>query len=38
MGFVSYDDPVCAENAIAAMNGYELRGKKLKVELNRKDI
>ncbi|KAJ0054095.1 hypothetical protein Pint_01079 [Pistacia integerrima] len=34
-GFVSYDGPVAAQNAIAMMNGFQLSGKKLKVQLKR---
>ncbi|CAN6467819.1 unnamed protein product [Victoria cruziana] len=34
-GFVSYDSPSAAESAIAAMNGNQLGGKKLKVQLKR---
>ncbi|KAG8389417.1 hypothetical protein BUALT_Bualt02G0227200 [Buddleja alternifolia] len=34
-GFVSYDSPVAAENAINTMNGFQLGGKKLKVEHKR---
>lgn len=34
-GFVSYDSPAAAQNAISAMNGYQLGGKKLKVQLKR---
>ncbi|KAI3693506.1 hypothetical protein L1987_76449 [Smallanthus sonchifolius] len=30
-GFVSYDSPTAAQSAINTMNGYQLRGKKLKV-------
>lgn len=37
MGFVSYDCPESAELAIQEMNGFELCGKRLKVELNQKD-
>ncbi|GER32987.1 RNA binding protein [Striga asiatica] len=35
-GFVSYDSPVAAQNAINAMNGFQLGGKKLKFELIRR--
>ena len=31
-GFVSFDNPESAENAIAAMNGFEVEGKRLKVQ------
>ncbi|CAA3026787.1 RNA-binding protein BRN1-like [Olea europaea var. sylvestris] len=34
-GFVSYDSPSVAQNAINMMNGYQLGGKKLKVQLKR---
>lgn len=34
-GFVSYDSPVSAQSAIAMMNGFQLGGKKLKVQLKR---
>ncbi|KAG8370677.1 hypothetical protein BUALT_Bualt13G0008200 [Buddleja alternifolia] len=34
-GFVSYDSPVAAQNAINTMNGFQLAGKKLKVQLKR---
>ncbi|XP_057780093.1 RNA-binding protein BRN1-like isoform X2 [Salvia miltiorrhiza] len=34
-GFVSYDSPAAAQNAINAMNGFQLGGKKLKVQLKR---
>ncbi|KZV32383.1 CUGBP Elav-like family member 5-like [Dorcoceras hygrometricum] len=34
-GFVSYDSPAAAENAINMMNGFQLGGKKLKVQLKR---
>ncbi|KAK3415610.1 hypothetical protein EUGRSUZ_H01216 [Eucalyptus grandis] len=34
-GFVSYDSPEAAESAISAMNGRQLGGKKLKVQLKR---
>ncbi|XP_019440839.1 PREDICTED: RNA-binding protein BRN1-like isoform X1 [Lupinus angustifolius] len=34
-GFVSYDSPEAAESAISVMNGYQLGGKKLKVQLKR---
>lgn len=36
-GFVSYDSAVAAQNAINAMNGFELGGKKLKVQLKREN-
>ncbi|XP_021906856.1 RNA-binding protein BRN1 isoform X1 [Carica papaya] len=34
-GFVSFDSPVAAQNAISMMNGCQLGGKKLKVQLKR---
>ncbi|KAK9071773.1 hypothetical protein SSX86_008202 [Deinandra increscens subsp. villosa] len=34
-GFVSYDSPTAAQSAINTMTGYQLRGKKLKVQLKR---
>lgn len=34
-GFVSYDSPAAAQSAINAMNGSQLVGKKLKVQLKR---
>ncbi|KAJ9543113.1 hypothetical protein OSB04_022820 [Centaurea solstitialis] len=34
-GFVSYDSPSDAQSAISMMNGYQLGGKKLKVQLKR---
>lgn len=34
-GFVSYDSSAAAESAINTMNGYQLGGKKLKVQLKR---
>ncbi|PIN26061.1 RNA-binding protein CUGBP1/BRUNO (RRM superfamily) [Handroanthus impetiginosus] len=34
-GFVSYDSPVAAQSAINMMNGFQLGGKKLKVQLKR---
>ncbi|KAL7151298.1 hypothetical protein ABFS83_04G021600 [Erythranthe nasuta] len=36
-GFVSYDSPVAAQNAISLMNGFQLGGKKLKVQLKREN-
>lgn len=36
-GFVSYDSPVAAQSAINVMNGYQLGGKKLKVQLKREN-
>ena len=35
-GFVSYDNPMSAQSAIQAMNGYEVLTKKLKVQLKNK--
>jgi RNA recognition motif-containing protein len=37
IGFVSFDNPKAAQEAIEEMNGFEVRGKRLKVELNKKD-
>lgn len=34
-GFVSYDNPSSAQTAIAAMNGFQVGTKKLKVQLKR---
>ena len=34
-GFVSYDNPQSAQNAIAGMNGFQVGPKKLKVQLKR---
>ncbi|XP_031112424.1 RNA-binding protein BRN1-like [Ipomoea triloba] len=34
-GFVSYDSPAAAQTAISRMNGFQLSGKKLKVQLKR---
>uniref|UniRef100_A0ACD5U3M6 Uncharacterized protein n=1 Tax=Avena sativa TaxID=4498 RepID=A0ACD5U3M6_AVESA len=34
-GFVSYDSPASAQTAIGMMNGFQLGGKKLKVQLKR---
>ncbi|KAM7277137.1 hypothetical protein ACFE04_019003 [Oxalis oulophora] len=34
-GFVSFDSPASAQSAISVMNGYQLGGKKLKVQLKR---
>mmetsp|Transcript_40440 Transcript_40440/g.81517 ORF Transcript_40440/g.81517 Transcript_40440/m.81517 type:complete len:111 (+) Transcript_40440:3-335(+) len=34
-GFVSYDNAVSAQNAIAAMNGMQIEGKRLKVEIKK---
>ncbi|KAJ4815044.1 hypothetical protein LUZ62_027610 [Rhynchospora pubera] len=36
-GFVSYDSPTAAQAAINMMNGYQLGGKKLKVQLKREN-
>jgi CUG-BP- and ETR3-like factor len=37
IGFVSFEDPKSASDAIEEMNGFEIGGKRLKVELNKKD-
>lgn len=34
-GFVSYDNAQSAANAIAAMNGMQIDGKRLKVEIKK---
>ena len=34
-GFVSYNSPAAAQSAIGMMNGFQLNGKKLKVQLKR---
>jgi hypothetical protein len=34
-GFVSYDNPICAQTAIQAMNGFQIGTKRLKVQLKR---
>ncbi|ESO00238.1 hypothetical protein HELRODRAFT_136083, partial [Helobdella robusta] len=34
-GFVSYDSPTSAQNAIQAMNGFQIGVKRLKVQLKR---
>jgi CUG-BP- and ETR3-like factor len=34
-GFVSYDNAVSAQNAISAMNGMQIDGMRLKVELKK---
>ena len=34
-GFVSFDNETSANNAIAAMNGFEVEGKRLKVEIKK---
>ncbi|KAJ3683775.1 hypothetical protein LUZ60_014002 [Juncus effusus] len=36
-GFVSYDTQAAAQSAISMMNGYQLGGKKLKVQLKREN-
>uniref|UniRef100_A0A0V0I056 Putative CUGBP Elav-like family member 5-like n=1 Tax=Solanum chacoense TaxID=4108 RepID=A0A0V0I056_SOLCH len=36
-GFVSYDSPDAAQSAIKMMNGFQLDGKKLKVQLKREN-
>lgn len=35
LGFVSYDNPVAARNAIQAMNGFQIGNRRLKVELKK---
>lgn len=35
LGFVSYDNPVSAQAAIQAMNGFQIGMKRLKVQLKR---
>ena len=35
-GFVSYDNPMAATNAIQSMNGYQIGIKRLKVQLKKK--
>ena len=35
VGFVSYDNPTSAQNAISAMNGFAVGNKRLKVQLKR---
>ncbi|XP_075509243.1 RNA-binding protein BRN1-like [Primulina tabacum] len=35
-GFVSYDSPAAAQDAIHVMNGFQLGGKKLKVQLKKR--
>jgi CUG-BP- and ETR3-like factor len=38
-GFVSYDNPQCAQQAIQSMNGFQIGMKRLKVQLKRpKDL
>mmetsp|Transcript_5629 Transcript_5629/g.17281 ORF Transcript_5629/g.17281 Transcript_5629/m.17281 type:complete len:479 (+) Transcript_5629:75-1511(+) len=34
-GFVSFDNPACAQAAIGSMNGFQVAGKRLRVELKR---
>ena len=34
-GFVSYDNPISAQNAINSMNGFQIGMKRLKVQLKR---
>jgi len=34
-GFVSYDNPMSAKNAIQAMNGFQIGNRRLKVELKK---
>ena len=35
VGFVSYDNPIAAQAAIQAMNGFQIGMKRLKVQLKR---
>lgn len=35
LGFVSYDNPLSANSAIAAMHGFSIGSKRLKVQLKR---
>ena len=35
LGFVSFDNPACAQAAIQAMNGFQIGMKRLKVQLKR---
>lgn len=35
LGFVSYDNPMSAQSAINAMNGFSIGSKRLKVQLKR---
>jgi CUG-BP- and ETR3-like factor len=37
-GFVSYDNPISAQNAINSMNGFQIGLKRLKVQLKRNRI
>lgn len=34
-GFVSYDNPESAQNAIRSMNGFQVMNKRLKVQLKK---
>ncbi|VEL24332.1 unnamed protein product [Protopolystoma xenopodis] len=34
-GFISFDNPTSAQNAIQAMNGFQIGMKRLKVQLKR---
>jgi len=34
-GFISYDNALSAQNAISAMNGFQVNSKRLKVQLKR---
>lgn len=34
-GFVSYDNVISAQNAISALNGFQIGSKRLKVQLKR---
>ena len=35
LGFVSYDNPASAQNAIQSMHGFQIGTKRLKVQLKR---
>ena len=37
-GFVSYDNPISASNAITAMNGFQIGIKRLKVQLKKSKL
>ncbi len=37
-GFVSYDNPMSASNAIQSMNGYQIGIKRLKVQLKKSKL
>lgn len=36
LGFVSFDNPIAAKNAIGGMNGFAIGSKRLKVQLKGK--